>query len=47
MTHDSTESHDHEPVQGVFVGWLAIGLLALMAVFAIAVFLAGATHGFS
>jgi hypothetical protein len=30
-----------EPTQGVFIGWLAIGMLALMAVFTIAV-LAGA-----
>jgi len=36
-----------KPSQGIFIGWLAVGLLVLMAAFTIAVISAGATHGFS
>lgn len=51
MTHDSTDPHGDgtmgsKPTQGVFIGWLAIGLLAFMAVFAIVLFSAGAMYGF-
>jgi hypothetical protein len=40
MSHDA---HDHaeEPTQAKFIGWLAIALLALMAVFALVVLAAG------
>jgi hypothetical protein len=38
----SDESANHVSSQGVFIGWLAIGLLALMAVFALVVLIAGA-----
>jgi hypothetical protein len=41
MTHDSHDGHAHEPSQGVFIGGLAIGLLALMAVFTLFVLAAG------
>jgi hypothetical protein len=52
MTHDSHDPHGDgtmgsEPTQGIFIGWLAVGLLVLMAVFTLAVVGAGATHGFS
>lgn len=52
MTHDSTDPHGDgtmgsQPSQGIFIGWLAIGLLTLMAVFTIAVIGAGAMYGFS
>jgi hypothetical protein len=45
---DSHDSHSPEtPSQGIFIGWLALGLM----IFAIAVALvgigAGATHGWS
>lgn len=41
MTHDSQDTHAHTPSQGVFIGWLAIGLLGLMAVFTLFVLIAG------
>lgn len=41
MTHDSHDGHAHEPTQGVFIGGLAIGLMALMAVFTLFVLAAG------
>ena len=52
MTHDSTDPHGDgtmgsKPSQGIFIGWLAIGLLAVMAVFAITLFVAGASQGFT
>jgi hypothetical protein len=52
MTHDSPDPHGDgtmgsKPSQGIFIGWLAVGLLVLMAAFTIAVISAGATHGFS
>jgi hypothetical protein len=47
MTHDSPDPHGDgrmgaEPSQGIFIGWLAVGLLVLMAVFTLAVIGAGA-----
>jgi hypothetical protein len=42
MTHEP-----EPPTQAIFVGWLAIGLLALMVVFTFVVIGAGATTGFS
>lgn len=41
MTHDSHDEHVHEPTQGVFIGGLAIGLMAVMAVFTLFVLAAG------
>jgi hypothetical protein len=51
MTHDSPDPHGDgtmgsEPSQGIFIGWLAIGLLVLMAVFTAVVIGAGANSGF-
>jgi hypothetical protein len=51
MTHDSPDQHadgsmGSKPSQGVFIGWLAIGLLVLMAVFAAGVIGAGWSMGF-
>ncbi len=39
----SDESTNHVSSQGLFIGWLAIGLLGLMAVFAIVLLIAGAS----
>ena len=52
MTHDSPDSHGDgtmgsTPAQGQFIGYLAIGLLCLMAVFTLGVLIAAATHGFA
>lgn len=52
MTHDSHDRHGDgtmgsKPTQGIFIGWLAVGLLVLMAIFTLVLFTAGATHGFS
>lgn len=51
MTHESPDPHGDgnmgsRPTQGIFLGWLAVGLLALMAVFTLAVVGAGAMSGF-
>lgn len=43
MSHDSTET----PSQGIFIGWLAIGLIAVMAIFTLALFVAAARMGFA
>ena len=47
MTHDSSDHHAETPSQGIFIGWLGIGLIAVMAIFTLTLFIAGATHGFS
>jgi hypothetical protein len=52
MTHDSPDPHGDgtmgsKPSQGIFIGWLAVGLLVLMAVFTAVLIGAGVTHGFS
>ena len=52
MTHDSTDPHGDgtmgsTPSQGVFIGYLALGLLGLMVVVTAFVFIAAATQGFS
>ncbi len=47
MSHDSPDPHAEAPAQGIFIGWLAVGLLGLMVVFTLAVLIAAATHGFS
>jgi hypothetical protein len=46
-----TDAHDtdtarEKPSQGIFIGWLALGLLILALVVAATGILAGATHGF-
>ena len=51
MTHDSTDPHADiatggPSAQGIFIGWLAIGLLAVMALFMIVVIGSGASAGF-
>ena len=51
MTHDSHDPHGDgtmgsEPTQGIFIGWLAVGLLVLMAVFTFLVLGSGAISGF-
>ena len=51
MTHDSHDPHGDgtmgsEPTQGIFIGWLAIGLLVVMAIFTLTVISAGAKYGF-
>ena len=51
MTHDSHDTHGDgtmgsEPTQGIFIGWLAVGLLVLMALFTILVVGSGAISGF-
>lgn len=52
MTPDSPDPHGDgtmgsKPSQGIFIGWLAVGLLVLMAIFTVVLISAGATHGFS
>jgi len=52
MTHDSHDPHGDgtmgsKPTQGIFIGWLAVGLLILMAIFTLTVISAGANYGFS
>lgn len=37
----SDESGNHVSSQGLFIGWLAIGLLAFMVLFALLMFTAG------
>ena len=51
MTHDSHDTHGDgtmgsKPTQGIFIGWLAVGLLVLMAVFTLVVIGSGAAGGF-
>jgi len=51
MTHDSHDPHGDgtmgsEPTQGIFIGWLAVGLLVVMAIFTLTVISAGANYGF-
>lgn len=51
MTHDSPDPHGDgtmgsTPSQGIFIGWLAVGLLVLMAVFTLVVIGSGAVSGF-
>jgi hypothetical protein len=52
MTHDSPDPHGDgtmgsKPTQGIFIGWLAVGLLVVMAIFTVTVISAGANYGFS
>jgi hypothetical protein len=50
MTHDSHDPHGDgasEPTQGIFIGWLAVGLLVVMAIFTLTVISAGANYNFS
>lgn len=47
MSHDSNESHAETPSQGIFIGWLAIGMLALMGIFTLTVLFAAARMGFA
>lgn len=50
MTHDSHDPHGGgtpEPTQGIFIGWLAVGLLVVMAIFTLTVISAGASYQFS
>ena len=46
MSHDSTDSHAEKPTQGIFIGWLAIGLLVVMGLFTLLVIGSGAMMGF-
>jgi hypothetical protein len=48
MTHDSHDSHGaaEPPSQGIFIGWLAVGLLVLMALFTLLVIGSGASSSF-
>ena len=50
MTHDSPDPHGDgtmgsKPSQGIFIGWLALGLLVFAVLVAAFGLLAGATHG--
>ncbi|WP_176730310.1 hypothetical protein [Devosia insulae] len=52
MTHDSHDPHGDgtmgsAPTQGIFIGWLAVGLLVVMAIFTLVVIGAGARFDFS
>ena len=47
MSHDSTDSHAEKPTQGIFIGWLAIGLLAVMGIFTLLMLVAAARMGFA
>ena len=52
MTHDSSDPHGDgtmgsKPSQGIFIGWLAIGLMGVMAVFTLTLFVAAARMGFA
>jgi hypothetical protein len=52
MTHDSHDPHGDgtmgsKPSQGIFIGWLGIGLIGVMALFVIVVIAAGASQGFT
>ena len=49
MTHESADPHGEGTIgysQGIFLGWLAVGLLALMVVVPLIVIAAGASYGF-
>ena len=46
MSHDSIDTHAEKPSQGIFIGWLAIGLLVVMGLFTLTLFVAGALYGF-
>lgn len=46
MSHDH-DNHAEPPNQAIFLGWVAIGLLVLMALFTLLVLGSAATHGFS
>ena len=46
MSHDSIDTHAEKPSQGIFIGWLAIGLLVVMGLFTLLVVGSGALYGF-
>ena len=47
MSHDAHDDHSAEaPSQGIFIGWLAIGLLCFMGLFTLLVIGSGAIGGF-
>lgn len=48
MTHDTHDPNgeSHASSQGIFIGWLAVGLLVLMALFTLLVVGSGAISGF-
>jgi hypothetical protein len=51
MTHDSPDPHGDgtmgsTPSQANFLGGLALGLLAFMALFTLTIFISAAAHGF-
>jgi len=46
MSHDSNDSHAEAPSQGIFIGWMAIGLLVVMGLFTLLVIGSGAMMGF-
>ena len=41
MSHDANHEHAEEPTQAKFIGWFAVAMLALMAVFAIVLIISG------
>lgn len=41
MSHDAQHEHTEEPTQANFIGWFALAMLALMAVFAITLIISG------
>ena len=45
MSHDH-DSHAEVPAQGVFIGWVALGLIILMAAFTLLVLGSAASQGF-
>lgn len=47
MSHDAHDNHGAEaPSQGIFIGWLAIGLLAFAGLFTLLVLISAAVSGF-
>jgi len=47
MSRDSTDSYAEKPTQGVFIGWLGIAMIALMAIVTLTLFVAAARVGFT
>ena len=45
MSHDH-DSHAEAPVQGVFIGWFALGMIGVMALFTLLVLGSAASQGF-
>ncbi len=45
MVHDPDHIGSGPSAQGIFIGWLAAGLLGVMAVFTLTLLIAGMTAG--